>query len=98
MSLYTSMADLTQTLAGLGIQASGVRQIAEGAGTGDESRIARTATALKRVSVALGLVGALLLAALAVPMSVLTFGDRGHAAAIVLLAASVFLGLVSSGQ
>src|SRR5690606_30077475 len=36
MSLYTSMADLTQTLAGLGIQASGVRQIAEAAGTGDE--------------------------------------------------------------
>lgn len=98
MSLYTSMADLAQTLAGLGIQASGVRQIAEAAGTGEQGRIARTATALKRVSLALGLGGALLLAVLALPLSTLTFGDGSHAGAIVLLSAVVFFGLVSAGQ
>jgi len=40
MGLYSSIADLTQTLAALGIQDSGVRQIAEAAGTGDGQRIA----------------------------------------------------------
>ena len=57
MGLYSSIADLTQTLAALGIQDSGVRQIAEAVGTGDTDRIARTATVLRWVSVALGLVG-----------------------------------------
>ena len=63
MGLYSSIADLAQTLAALGIQDSGVRQIAEAVGTGDADRIARTATVLRWVSVALGLLGALLLAA-----------------------------------
>jgi antigen flippase len=42
MSLYNSISELAQTLAGLGIQASGVRQIAEASGTEDERKVART--------------------------------------------------------
>ncbi len=98
MSLYSSMADLTQTLAGLGIQASGVRQIAEAAGAGDDGRVHRVAAVLRRISLGLGLGGALLLAALAVPLSVFTFGSRDHVGGIVLLSAVVFLGLVASAQ
>src|SRR3954465_9109131 len=33
--LYSSIVDLTQSIAGLGINSSGVRQMAEAAGTGD---------------------------------------------------------------
>ena len=45
----------------MGMNISGVRQIAEAVGTGDEQRIARTVTALRRVAFLSGVVGALLL-------------------------------------
>jgi len=98
MGLYTSIADLTQTLAGFGVQSSGVRQIAEAAGSVDENRIARTATVLRRISVVLGLIGALLLAGFAMPVARFTFEDNAHGAGVLLLAAAVFFRLISAGQ
>src|ERR1700694_5970946 len=59
--LYGSIANLTQSIAGMGINSSGVRQIAEAVGSGDTERIARTAAVLRRISILLGLLGALLL-------------------------------------
>ncbi len=38
--LYGSISDIVHSLAGLGIQGSGVRQIAAAVGTGDAERIA----------------------------------------------------------
>ena len=76
MALYTSIADLTQALAGLGVQQSGVRQIAEAVGTSDQERINRTVVALRRVSLLLGLAGAALLAVFAYPVAELTFADQ----------------------
>lgn len=98
MSLYLSIVDLAQALAGFGVQSSGVRQIAESAGTGDTDRIARTATALRRTSVVLGLIGAVLLAALASPIANLTFGDDQHTLGVALLALAILLQLVAGGQ
>jgi antigen flippase len=98
VGLYTSISDLTQTLAGLGIQASGVRQIAEAVGTEDQERIARTTTVLRRISFILGLGGAMLLLALCLPVSNFTFGNYGHTAAVALLSAVVFFQLISFGQ
>ena len=98
MGLYSSIADLAQTLAALGIQDSGVRQIAEAVGTGDADRIARTATVLRWVSVVLGLLGAILLAAFSLQIADLTFGDSQHTAGLVLLSAAVFFRLISAGQ
>ena len=98
MGLYGSVADLAQTFAGLGVQASGVRQVAEAAGTDEANRIARIGTVLKRLSVVLGLIGALLLVALSLPVAALTFGDHGHALGVALLSAAVFFRIVSAGQ
>src|SRR3954452_4930169 len=67
MGLYSSIADLTHRLAGMGIQSSGVRQIAEAAGSGEQERIARTATVLRRVALFFGLLGAVLLVLLLMP-------------------------------
>src|SRR5882762_3886931 len=52
--LYGSIANLTQSIAGMGINSSGVRQIAEAAGSGDKARIAQTAAVLRRTSIVLG--------------------------------------------
>ncbi len=61
--------DLTQSVAGMGINSSGVRQIAEAAGSGDKTRIAQTAAVLRRTSVVLGLLGAALLLVFSRPVS-----------------------------
>lgn len=96
--LYGSIADLTHSVAGMGINSSGVRQIAEAAGSGDTQRIAQTATVLRRTSVVLGVLGAALLLVLSRPVATLTFGDSQRAAAVCLLSIAVLFRLVSGGQ
>ena len=96
--LYMSVASLVQSLAGLGINSSGVRQIAEAAGSGDRLRIGRTAAVLRRISLALGALGALILIVFAAPISRVTFGTDQRWLGVCMLAASVFFTLVSAGQ
>lgn len=98
MGIYSSMLELAQTIAGMGINSSGVRQIAEAVGTGETGRIARTVVVLRRVAVGLGLLGATLLFALARPLSVLTFDSPDHTNAIRLLSLAVFFTAVAGGQ
>jgi PST family polysaccharide transporter len=98
LGLYDSIAELTRSLAGMGIKNSGVRQIAEAVGAGDTRCIARTVTTLRRVAFCSGGLGALLLMILSKPVSRLTFGDEKHAVAIALLALAVFFTDVSDGQ
>jgi enterobacterial common antigen flippase len=97
-SLYGYVNDLTRGIAGMGINSSGVRQIAEAAGTGDAQRLARTATTLRRVAFCSGAIGALLLLALSRPISWLTFKDYRHTGSVALLALAVFFADISQGQ
>jgi PST family polysaccharide transporter len=96
--LYGAVETLTESIAGVGVNSSGVRQIAEAVGTGNTQRIAQTAAVLRRTSVILGLLGALGLIALARPVSKLTFGTEAHAGAIRVLALAVVFTLTSAGQ
>ncbi len=98
IGLYSSIADLTRSVAGLGINSSGVRQIAEAVGTGDTQRIARTVTTLRRVALASGALGALLLLLLCKPVSWLTFRNFDHVGAVALLALVAFFGDISGAQ
>jgi antigen flippase len=96
--LYGSIANLTQSLAGMGINSSGVRQIAEAVGSGDKTQIARTAAVLRRTSIVLGLLGAAFLVLFSKQVSRLTFGSADRAAAVSLLSIAVFCTLASGGQ
>ena len=96
--LYGSISDLGQSVAGLGISSSGVRQIAEASGSNDGGRIALTAEVLRRTSLVLGLIGAALLVVFSRQVSRLTFGNSEHAAAICVLSIAVFFRVVSAGQ
>ena len=98
LGLYGSILELTISIAGMGINSSGVRQIAEAVGSSDTERIARTATVLRRISILLGVLGASLLILFSGPVSTLTFGSDQHAAAVALLSIAVFFNLVSAGQ
>ena len=98
MGVYGSIANLAQSIAGMGINSSGVRQIAEAVGSGETERIARTAVVLRRISILLGIVGAVLLVVFSGQISTLTFGDDQHAVAVALLSLAVFFSLISGGQ
>jgi len=98
MGVYESITNLAQSIAGMGINSSGVRQIAEAVGTGDIERIGRTVAVLRRASVALGVFGALLLVVFSRQASTLTFGSDQQTYAVALLSLAVFFGLVSGGQ
>ena len=98
MGLYGSIVDLAQSIAGMGVNSSGVRQIAESVGTGDDERIARTVVVLKKTSVLLGILGAVLLVIFSKQVSNLTFGSNQQTAAVAVLSLAVFFRLVSAGS
>lgn len=96
--LYGSIISLTQSIAGMGINSSGVRQIAAAVGSDDTERIALTTAVLRRTSIVLGVLGAGLLVAFSRQVSSLTFGSNQHAGAVCLLSIAVLFQLVSGGQ
>jgi antigen flippase len=96
--LYGSIVSLAQQIAGLGINSSGVRQIAESAGSADRLRLARTTSALGRSALVLGALGAMALALLSKQISEATFGNDGQAAAISPLSLAALFNVVSGGQ
>jgi PST family polysaccharide transporter len=98
LGVYTNIVEMTRSVAGLGINSSGVRQIAEAVGTGDRQKIACTITTLRRVALYSGALGALLLLIFSKPVSQFSFKDDRHAGTIALLALAVFFGDVSAAQ
>jgi PST family polysaccharide transporter len=98
VGLFGAVTGMMATATSLGIGSSGVRQIAEAAGTGDEKKISRTILSLRRTAVMLGLLGTLVTIGLCRPLSQLTFGNADHATAIAFLSVTIFFGAVSNGQ
>lgn len=98
LSVYGSIVTLTQTFAGMGVNSSGVRQIAEAAGSSEIEQIARITFILRRISLLLGAFGALFLVIFSRQVSSITFGTTQHAAAISLLSIAVLFTLISAGQ
>lgn len=98
LGLYMLIADLARSISGVGINNSGVRQIAEAVGSGDEERIARSAGALRSISLVLAILGAGLLAAISTEISIFTFGNEQHAGAVALLSIVVCFQLIADGR
>lgn len=98
VGLYNSIIDLGQSIAGLGVNSSGVRQIAEAVASDDVERIGLTVVVLRRTSVVLGMVGSVLLVLFARQVSSITFGSYAYTTSIRILSLAVFCKLVSGGQ
>jgi enterobacterial common antigen flippase len=98
MGAFTTITDLAKSVAQLGTNSSGVRQIAEAASGDDMRKVAVTAMALRRITLQLAVAGALLLALMAAPISLLTFGGEAQTGAIALLSLVVLLRMISDGQ
>jgi PST family polysaccharide transporter len=98
IALYTNYMSYLQTVAGLGIASSGVRQVAEAVGSGDAARIALTVGTLRRACWFTGLLALMLAVAFARPASQWSMGSTETAAAFALLGAAGFLQILSAGQ
>jgi PST family polysaccharide transporter len=98
LSLYGSVVNVTQTLAGMGVSSSGVRQIAEAVGSNQSGRAASVARLVRRVTFWLALLGGMALLVFARPIARFTFGNGSHSEAIAALSVAVFFGLITAGQ
>ncbi len=97
-SLYSSGVGLIGVVSGLGIGQSGVRQIAEAAGSGDEEKLARTVRTLRFTSLISGVIGALVVLVFCRQISQTTFNSTEYAGGFALLSVGlVFVGL-AAGQ
>jgi PST family polysaccharide transporter len=98
VGLYQSTIGIVNTICGLGIGQSGVRQVAEAASTGDHRKIGRTIFALRRTTMVLGVLGTILVFVLRNPISRMTFGNTEHGDAFGILALTLFFASVTAGQ
>jgi antigen flippase len=97
-ALYLSATSLLATVSGLGLNTSGVREVASAASTGDERQVAHTVGLLKKLCWLTGVCGWLLTILFAWPLSRWTFGDEEHVWAIAILGSTVMLVAISGGQ
>jgi PST family polysaccharide transporter len=98
VGLYQSAAAMVALLASLGLNSSGVREIAQAERTGDAEVLARTVKVLRRLCWITGAVGWFLTVLLAWPLSLWTFGTGEQAHAIIILGSTVFFGCMAGGH
>jgi antigen flippase len=101
--MFNSILDLARCLTSMGITTSGVRQIAVAVGTGDQQTISRTVIVLRRITLTLGILGAVCLAVFSGPIAAFTFKTEGvnarqHAPEVALLGVALLLFTISGGQ
>lgn len=98
MSLYAAFLSLGGTIAGLGLDSSGVKSIADPSASEDPKLRAAIVKALKRLCWVAGIAGWLMAAALSYPLSSWTFGSPDRALALAALGGAIFLGTLTAGR
>lgn len=98
VGLYQSVIGTMSTLTGLGLSSSGVRQVAEAAGSGDQICIGRTVQVLRRMCLMTGMLGTALSVLLAWPLSRWVFDSTAHAWALGLLGLLCLMDSLAAGR
>lgn len=98
LGMFTQIVGLAATVSGMGLSQSGVRQVAEAVGTGDEEQIARTVLTLRRMVWLTGGLGMLAVLAFCVPIARMSFGSSRHALSIAVLGITILLSAIAAGQ
>lgn len=98
IGLYQSTTAMTGTISDLGIRSSGVREIANANTIDNPKSLAETTLTLRRACWVTGLLGWLLTAGLAYPLSQLTFGSADYAVNIAILGIVLLFGALRGGQ
>jgi O-antigen/teichoic acid export membrane protein len=98
LGLYTATLSLIQSIIGLGLSVSAVRDISEANGTGDAQRIAAVIKTLRRCIWATGILGSIITMVLAPWLSKWTFGNENYSWSFVWLSVICLLTAISNGQ
>lgn len=98
IGVYSSITGMMSVVSGMGIGTSGVRQIAEAHGAGDEARIARTVKTLRRTVWVTGTLGMAIMMLGSYYLSRISFGNTDHVFSIALLAITILLTNIAAGQ
>ena len=98
LSNFGAVLGLIGALAGLGIQSSGVRDVAVSVGKGDEQAIGRAVLTLRRISWLTGLVGMAVMMLFSPLLSQLTFGSAQYTYDIAALGMIILFANLAGGQ
>lgn len=98
LGIFNSTIQMIQTGAGLGINQSAVRDVAEAKGSGDNERVSRIAKVTNRVVLFTGLLGCLVTLILSHYLSVWTLGGTTYSLSYCVLAIVVALNIINEGK
>lgn len=98
VGIYSSILALAETISGLGLRTSGVREIASARSQKDEELLGQLQLAIHRLSILLGVLAAVLIPLVAPYVSRLSFGDKSAALAIAILGLVLILRGVNVAQ
>jgi PST family polysaccharide transporter len=95
---YQATVQLIGTVAGLGLQSSAVRDVADAVGSGDADRVGRIILTLRRMCWLTGVLGSFSAAVFSRHLSVTTFGTPDYAIQIALVGLTILFANVQGGQ
>ena len=98
LGIYNTIVDMVRNATGMGINFSGVREIAQACATNDNITIAKKALLLRRWAFITGGIGVITLLLLCYPISLFSFNSSEYTIAIALLAIAVFVSSISQAQ
>ena len=98
VATYQATVQLIGTIAGLGLQSSAVRDIAQAVSNGDQEHIGRTVLTLRQMCWLTGGVGTLAVALLSNTLSQMTFNSPDYAQEIALVGLTILFANLQGGQ
>ena len=96
LSIYNSLLDMVQQTAGLGMESSGVREIASS--RGDEVKLSRVRCVLFAAHLIQGTLGMIAVWLLRESIAIWLFGDALRATEVGLIGVTILIGLLASAQ
>ncbi len=98
LGIFSSTIQMVQTGAGLGINQSAVRDVAEAKGSGNHERISKIIKVTNKVVIFTGLLGCLVTLILSHYLSIWTLGDTTYTISYCILALVVALNIINEGK
>ncbi len=98
VGLYQSGLTLIQTITGMGLSSSAVRDVSEANGTNDSDRISKTVTVVRKLVRVTGILGMLCVIALSPILSRSSFGKLSYTLPFIFLSTTLLLNQLNAGQ
>lgn len=98
IGVYQSIVDMIRNIGGMGMETTGVKEIASANGNEDSKQLSLTVYLVRRLIQWTAVVGALVCLVLCYPISCWTFGDGSHAGYVASLSVVILLSALLQGQ